>query len=142
MYSGSTPETNIFRAGIGFNLVQDGRSPDPSSGQEQAAGFFELFQQQLQGAWRGHLVDWMANTGGFIQTGTRGPATDMQPAQAVEWLANCRNPVAVGWIFVGRWLFLDRPDDAAVLADMRKLVATVEDTYAALFPLWLGTYRE
>ena len=142
MFSGTGPEANAFRAGIGFNLSQDGRSPEPSSGQEQAVGFFELFQQQLQATWRGHLVEWMAKTGGFIQVGARGPATDMLPEQGVEWLVNCRNPVAVGWIFVGRWLFLDRPDDATILADMRKLVATVEDTYAALFPLWLGTYRE
>lgn len=135
-------EANCFRAGIGFNLTQDGRSPEPSSGQEQAVGFFELFQQQLQGPWRGHLIDWMGKTGGFIQFGARGPATDMLPPQSVEWLINCRNPVAVGWIFVGRWLFLDRPDDAATLADMRQLVATVEDTFAALYPLWLATYRE
>lgn len=142
IFSGETPEANCFRAGIGFNLTQDGRSPEPSSGQEQAVGFFELFQQQLQGAWRGHLIDWMGKNGGFIQFGARGPATDMLPEQAVEWLINCRNPVAVGWIFVGRWLFLDRTDDAKTLADMRKLVAATEDAFAALFPLWVATYRE
>lgn len=131
-----------FRAGIGFNMVQDGRGPDPSSGQEQAVGFFELFQQQLRGAWRGHLVDWMGTNGGFIQSGSRGPAIDMLPADAVEWLVNCRNPVGIGWIFVGRWLFADRAEDAVVLADMRKLAASVEDTFAALYPLWLNTYRE
>jgi hypothetical protein len=142
MYSASDGVSNSFRAGIGFNLVQDGRSPEPSIGQEQAVGFFELFQQQLQSTWRGHLADWMGKTGGFLQFGSRGPAMDMLPEQAVDWLINCRNPVAVGWIFVGRWLFLDRPDDAKELAEMRKLVALIEDTLAALFPLWVATYRE
>ena len=142
MFSGTETAGGSFRAGIGFNLSQDGRSPEPSSGQEQAVGFFELFQQQLQNTWRGHLIEWMGKSGGFIETGSRGPATDMLPEQAVDWLINCRNPVAVGWIFVGRWLFPDRPEDAALLADMRKLVAVVEDTYAAMFPVWLSTYRE
>jgi tetratricopeptide (TPR) repeat protein len=142
LYSESPGAANCFRAGIGFNMAQDGRTAEPSTGQEQAVGFFELFQQQLQSKWRSHLVDWMGQTGGFIQFGARGPATDMLPDQAVDWLINCRNPVGVGWIFVGRWLFLDRADDAARLAEMRTLVATVEDTFAALHPIWLGTYRE
>lgn len=142
LYSSTVVPENCFRAGIGFNLTQDGRSPEPSSGQEQAVGFFELFQQQLQGAWRGHLVEWMGTTGGFIQFGARGPAVDMLPEQSVEWLLNCRNPVAVGWIFVGRWLFLNRPDDAKTLGDMKKLVGSVEETFMALYPLWVATYRE
>jgi tetratricopeptide (TPR) repeat protein len=142
MYSDTGAGANCFRAGIGFHMAQDGRNPEPSSGQEQAIGFFELFQQQLQSTWRGHLAEWMGKTGGFIQFGGRGPATDMLPEQAVEWLINCRNPVGVGWVFVGRWLFLDRVDDAKELAEMRKLVAAVEDTYAALYPLWLATYRD
>ncbi len=142
MYSDTAATENCFRAGIGFNLTQDGRSPEPSSGQEQAVGFFELFQQQLQGSWRALLVDWMSQAGGFIQLGTRGPAMELMPEQSVDALVSCRNPVAVGWIFVGRWLFLNRPDDAKTLADMKKLTASVEETFAALYPLWLGTYRE
>ena len=141
-YGSDADREGAFRAGIGFNMTQDGRSPDPAGGQEQAIGFFELFQQQLRGAWRGHLVDWMGTNGGFIQTGSKGPATDLLPADAVEWLLNCRNPVGIGWVFVGRWLFESRPDDAAVLADMRRLTATVEDTFAALYPIWVNTYRE
>ena len=39
-----------------------------------------------------------------------------------------------------RWLFADRPEDEATMGEMRKLVATVEDTFAALFPLWLSVY--
>jgi hypothetical protein len=142
MYGGPEPGANTFRAGIGFNLSQDGRSLDRDGGHEQAAGFFELFQKELQGPWGGHLVDWMGKSRGFIQYGARGPATDMLPRDAVDWLIACRNPVGLGWIFVGRWFFLDRQDDAAVLAEMRKLTVAVEDTFAALYPLWLATYRE
>jgi hypothetical protein len=83
----------------------------------------------------------MTAEGGFIQFGDRGPATDMLPKQAVEWIINCRNPAGIGWVFVGRWLQLARAADAATLAEMRKLVAAAEDTCAALYPLWLSTYQ-
>jgi hypothetical protein len=35
---------------------------------------------------------------------------------------------------------MSKPADAAILADMRQLVATVEDTFAALFPIWASIY--
>ena len=48
---------------------------------------------------------------------------------------------AQGWVFVGRWLSLAKPADAAIMSEMRQLVATVEDTFAALFPLWAAIYQ-
>jgi hypothetical protein len=126
--------------GLGFNLSAGGREAEREEGQEQIVAFFEAFQRQLAGAWGSHLVDWMQKSGGFIQYGERAPAMELLPKQAIEWLINCRNPVGQGWIFVGRWLSLENPDDAATLAVMTKLVATVEDTFAALFPLWSSIY--
>ena len=129
-----------MRIGVGFNLSDGGRDTERDEGQEQIVAFFEAFQRQIAGAWRGHLIDWMEKSGGFIQYGERAPAMELLPKQAVEWLINCRNPVGQGWVFVGRWLSLENPDDAHLLASMPKLVATVEDTFAALFPLWSATY--
>jgi hypothetical protein len=43
-------------------------------------------------------------------------------------------------VFVGRWLFLDKPDDAKLLGDRAKLATSVDDTFRALFPIWLGCY--
>lgn len=129
-----------MRIGLGFNLSDGARDSERDEGQEQIVSFFEVFQRQVAGAWRGHLVDWMEKSGGFIQYGERAPAMELLPKQAVEWLMNCRNPVGQGWVFVGRWLSLDKTDDAQTLASMPKLVATVEDTFAALFPLWSATY--
>jgi hypothetical protein len=129
-----------MRMGLGFNLGDAGRDSEREEGQEQIVAYFEAFQRQVAGAWGGHLVEWMEKYGGFIQYGNRPPAMDLLPQQAVEWLINCRNPVGQGWIFVGRWLSLEKPDDAATLSSMPKLVATVEDTFAALFPLWSATY--
>jgi hypothetical protein len=58
----------------------------------------------------------------------------------MEWLVNCRNAAALEWIFVGRWLFLDKSDDAKVLGDRAKLATLVDDTFRTLFPLWLACY--
>jgi tetratricopeptide (TPR) repeat protein len=132
---------SAFRIGLGFSMSSAGSDPEREGGQADALAFFERFQHHLGSTWRGHVVDWMGSTGGFIQFGDRAPATEMLPKQAVDWVVNCRNPAGIGWVFVGRWLQLVKPDDAATLSEMRKLVATVEDTLAALFPLWLVTYQ-
>ena len=142
MFSANPWGESSFRIGLGFNMSPAGSDPDREAGQANTLAWFERFQQQIARTWRGHVVDWMAKTGGFIQFGERGPATDLLPKDAVDWLVNCRNPSGIGWVFVGRWLFADRPEDAALLGEMRKLVATVEDTFAALFPLWVSVYTE
>lgn len=129
-----------MRIGLGFNLSASGGREDHAGGQEAMVRYVEVLQQQLASTWRRHLADWMAGAGGFIQYGSRGPAADLLPAQAVEWLMTCHNPAAQGWIFVGRWLSLAQPGDAATLADLRRLVATVEETFAALFPIWASIY--
>jgi hypothetical protein len=64
----------------------------------------------------------------------------LQTQQAVDWLIGCRNAAALDWIFVGRWLFLDRADDAAIMRDRSTLARTVDDTFRALFPVWISTY--
>jgi hypothetical protein len=139
LLGGSMWGGNWMRMGLGFNLVAGGRD-DQLDGHERMVRYFEAFQQQLGSAWKRHLADWMAKSGGFIQYGHRGPAVDLLPQEAVEWLMTCRNPSAQEWIFVGRWLSLSNPADATVLGDMRQLVATIEDTFAALFPLWAAIY--
>jgi tetratricopeptide (TPR) repeat protein len=123
--------------GLGFNL-----SPATGeAGQERALAYFERFQQTLEKSWERELARWMAAHGGFIQYGDRPPAVDLLPDAAVEWLLNCRHAAALEWIFVGRWLFLDKLDDARILGDRAKLAKAVDDTFRALYPLWLTTYR-
>jgi hypothetical protein len=140
MFSANHWKADAFRIGIGFNLAAEGRDPEREAGQERALRYFENFQQQLATTWRGDVIDWMSRTGGFVQFGDRGPARDMLPPQAIESIVNCRNASAIGWVFCGRWLFLENPEDAKTLNEMRKLVGAVEETFAALFPLWMSTY--
>ena len=108
--------------------------------QERVLAFFEQFQRTLERAWKRELGRWMAANSGFIQYSDREPAIDLLPERAVDWLLDCRNPAALGWVFVGRWLFLDKPDDAKLLGDRAKLATIVDDTFRALFPIWLGCY--
>jgi hypothetical protein len=129
--------SSCVRIGLGFNVA-------PSSveaGQQRALVFFDRFQQTLEKSWKRELARWMAANGGFIQYGDRPPAVDLLPDQAVEWLLNCRSAAALEFIFVGRWLFLDKPDDARILADRARLGKVVDDTFRTLYPIWLGASR-
>jgi len=134
-------EDSCLRIGLGFDLSPPaGRDPDRVAGHEQILRLFERFQSTIDKSWKRELARWMAASGGFIQYANHGPARDMLPERAVDWLINCRNAAAQRWIFVGRWLFLDKPDDAKVLNDRAKLASAVEDTFRTLFPIWQTTY--
>jgi len=124
-------------AGIGFRLSPEGSESD----QERALAHFAQFQQLVSGAWRGFLTQWMSASGGFIQHGDTPPSTDLLPSDALAWLINCQHPATVGWIFFGRWLFLDRSQDAAILADGRNLVAWIDSSFTDLLPVWTSLYR-
>jgi tetratricopeptide (TPR) repeat protein len=140
-YSSPPFAGSCLRAGIGFHMSQGGRDPDRTSGAERAIGHFEALKRAIERSWRRELTQWMAANGGFLQYGSNEPAVELLPDRAVEWLLNCRNPAAVEWIFIGRWLFLDRPDDAAVLGDRGRLARIVDDTFRTLFPLWSAAYE-
>jgi hypothetical protein len=124
-------------AGIGFRLAPEGTDAD----QERALGGFAQFQQLISGAWRGFLSQWMSVNGGFIQQGDMPPATTLLPNDALAWLIDCQHPAEVGWIFFGRWLFLDRPQDQEILADGRRLLTWIDSSFTDLLPLWSSLYR-
>ena len=133
---------DCVRAGIGFNLTSAGRDPDPEAGQLRVLEYFERFQQLAGTSWRQLLSTWMSANGGFIQHGANPPATDMLPSDAISWLTTVQSPVETGWIFCGRWLFADRSDHAATLADGRQLLAWLAQPFNDLLPLWTSVYRK
>ena len=128
------------RAGIGFNLSQTG--PDREAGQERAAEYFEKFQQLVASSWKQLLTDWMTANGGFVQFGEKPPAFDLLPKDSVAALIGARNPQEVGWVFCGRWLFLDRAEHAEILGSQPHLVKWTEETFTDLLPLWMSVYRD
>jgi len=131
---------SCMRIGIGFNTAATGRDPDRDAGKEDVLRYFERFQRTLQKSWRTELARWMGANGGFVQSGAEPPSLTLQPQQAVDWLIGCRSAAALDWIFVGRWLFLERPDDAAIMRDRSTLARTVDDAFRSLYPVWLSTY--
>ena len=133
---------SAIRAGIGFNLTRSGADRDADAGQERIAAYHEQFQQHVASDWKQLLTDWMAANAGFLQYADRQPATDMLPADAVEWLVQNRNAMEQGWVFVGAWLFADRADDAETMEDPARLVDWMEKTFTDLLPLWTSLYRE
>jgi tetratricopeptide (TPR) repeat protein len=133
---------SAIRAGIGFNLTRSGADRDADAGQERIAAYYEQFQQHVATDWKQLLTDWMAANAGFLQYADRQPATDMLPADAVEWLVQNRNAMEQGWVFVGAWLFADRPDDAETMEEPAKLLDWIEKSFTDLLPLWTSLYRE
>jgi hypothetical protein len=133
---------SAIRAGIGFNFTQSGADRDREAGQERVAAYYEGFQQLVAGDWKQLLTDWMSANAGFIQHADRQPAVDLLPKDAVEWLINNRNAMEQGWVFVGRWLFSDRADDAATMDDPAALLEWIDRTFTDLLPLWSSLYRE
>ncbi len=140
-FAASAWKSDCVRAGIGFNLTPDGADPDREAAHERAIAYFERFQQLVSSAWRQLLTDWMSANGGFIQHGGNPPAVDLLPKDAVSWLIDSRHARGAGWVFCGRWLFLDRAEHAETLADPAKLVRWVDRTFTDLLPLWTSVYR-
>jgi tetratricopeptide (TPR) repeat protein len=62
MFSANPWGESSFRMGIGFNMSPAGSDPDREAGQANSLAWFERFQQQIAGSWRGHVVDWMAGS--------------------------------------------------------------------------------
>ena len=141
-FSSPPAPASCVRIGIGFNAAPAGRDPDRAAGPERALAYFDRFQRTLEKAWKTELARWMGANGGFIQYGTNPPAVDLLPERAVEWLLTCHNAAALEWIFVGRWLFLGNADDARILGDRAKLASAADETFRALYPIWLGAYAD
>ena len=132
---------SAIRAGIGFNLSQGEAEREREASQERVLAYFDRFQQLVSSEWRELLTDWMSANGGFIQFGDQPPSLEMLPKDAVAWLAGTDNGRELGWVFCGRWLFADRPADAATMENATKLTKALEQTFTDLLPLWMSVYR-
>jgi tetratricopeptide (TPR) repeat protein len=132
---------NCLRIGLGFDFSSNDADGDTAAGRERALSFFARFQQTVEHSWKRELIQWMTSEGAFIQHGDHPPSVELLPAQAVEWLVNCRNAAGMGWIFLGRWLFLDNPEHARILADRARVARVVDENFRSLYPIWLSVYR-
>jgi tetratricopeptide (TPR) repeat protein len=138
-FSAPPHPASAVRIGIGFKA--GGRETDAAE-RERVMASFDRFQRTLAKSWARELAGWMSANGGFIQYGANPPAVDLQPERAVEWLLHDRALAVHGWIFVGRWLFLNDGDGARILGDRAKLASAVDDTFRTLFPLWTAAFAD
>jgi hypothetical protein len=142
LYAATQWRRDAVSAGIGFDLAPGGSDDRSDAGRERVSEYFAAFQQLLATTWRQHLAEWLRAGGGFVQLGDRPPETDMLPNDAVATLIDASMPGAHAWVFCGRWLFLDRGEDAGILGDAPRLVRWLEQTFTDLLPLWSSVYRE
>ena len=133
--------SRTMRAGIGFNLAADPSDPEGELGRERVLAHFARFQQLIATDWRDLLTRWMETSRGYIQYGSEPPATGLLPRDAVQWLIDSAPGAGVEWIFCGRWLFADRPDDEVTLADGGKLIRWIDQAFSEVLPLWSAVYR-
>ena len=123
-------------AGVLFDLAPDETN---QAGHTRALEFFGSLQRLLTEQWRTFLSDWLTARGGTIEIDR---ATDAVPAvAAVDALAAVGHPDALRSVFIGRRLYPDRAEDAAILADARQLIAWIDQTFDGLMPLWSSVYR-
>ena len=142
LFAASQWRRDALSAGIGFDLSPAGEDDKSDAGRERVFEYFAAFQQLLATTWRQHLAEWLRTNGGFVQLGQQPPATDVLPDDAVRTLIDADTPAEHAWIFCGRWLFLDRGEDAGILADAPRLLRWLEQTFTDLLPLWSSVYRD
>jgi len=142
LFAAAAWHRDALSAGIAFDLAAGGDDDRSDAGRERVAGYFAAFQQLVATTWRQHLTEWLRSTGGFIQLDDRPPATDVLPNDAVAALIDAQTPGAHRRVFCGRWLFLDRGEDAGILGDAPRLLRWIEQTFTDLLPLWGSVYRD
>jgi tetratricopeptide (TPR) repeat protein len=141
-FAGARWGRDALAAGLAFDLREEAESDRSDAGRERIFEYFEGFQKLVSSTWRVHLTDWLRTNGGYVQFGDEPPATDRLPNDAVASLVNADNPAELGRVFVGRWLFMDRGDDIAILTDAPRLLRWLEQSFTDLLPLWGEVYRE
>jgi len=142
MHASRSGTGDYLRAGIGFHMADDGDGADGEGGVQSARRHFQRFQQFLGTAPRSLFLGWMIKENGLIEIGRSGPRVDVrQPSQAADLIAGC-DPERTAWVFFGKWLFADQPDEAAVMADPVQLVRTIDRVLTGLLPLWRVFWRD
>jgi len=131
---------NWLRIGIGYDLGGDGDGGD-GAGVANARNHLRRFQEVLASPRRSLFVGWMVKENGLIQYKSAGPRLDLrEPSKAAAVLADA-DPVRTEWLFFGKWLSLEHPEDCATLSDPIGLVRTFDRVLLGLLPLWRALWE-
>jgi len=127
---------NWLRIGLGFDLTDDGADADHAAVIARVRDHFRRFQEILASPRRSLFLGWMVKENGLIQYNEGGPRLDLrEPSQAASLIAGA-DPERTEWVFFGKWLSPECPDEAAILADPVSLVRTIDRVFSGLVPLW------
>ena len=130
-----------LRIGIGFNLTNDGADADRADGAREVRNHFRRLQTILTSTPRSLFLGWMIKENGLIEFNESGPRLDLrQPSDAADLLAGC-DPDRTKWVFFGKWLSPDQPEDAATLSDPVALVRAIDHVFIGLLPLWRALWE-
>jgi hypothetical protein len=141
MYAGTGKLGDWLRVGIGFDLANDGADADHPDGVREVRNHFRRLQAILASPRRSLLTGWMIKESGLIELDETGPRLDLhQPSEAADLIAGC-DADRTRWVFFGKWLSPDRPDDTATLSDPLALVRLVDRTFTGLLPLWRALWE-
>ncbi len=83
----------------------------------------------------------MKTNSGHLQFGDKGPQAEWPAERQIEWLLNVTDPIQQEWVFLGRWLYANVERDWEILSDMRKLTATVGETFRDLLEPWSDAWN-
>ena len=141
MYGGR-PVGNWLRIGIGFELTeQDGTDSDRATGASEARDRFRQFQKILRSPRRSLFLGWMVKENARLEYEQAGPRLDIrEPSQAGSLIAEI-DPERAAWVFSGKWLRVEDPDDVAILSDPISLVRTIDRVFTGLGPLWRALHE-
>lgn len=141
MYAGTGKAGDWLRAGIGFDLANDGGDADHPDGVREVRNHLRRLQAILASPRRSLLTGWMIKESGLIEFDEAVPRIDLQqPSEAVDLIAGC-DPDRTRWVFFGKWLSPDRPEDAATLSGPVALVQLLDRTFTGLLPLWRALWE-
>jgi hypothetical protein len=141
MYAEAGKIGDWLRIGIGFNLANDGADSDRADGARDVRNHFRRLQAILASTQRSLFLGWMIKENGLIEFNENGPRLDLrQPSEAADLLAGC-DPERTQWVFFGKWLSPDQPDDTAILSDPVVLVRTIDRVFTGLLPLWRALWE-
>lgn len=142
MYGTRADHQRYLRIGVGFNLTLASADPNRQNGQSQAKSLFRNLQA-LARSKRSALIQEAFGTWPCLveYVGVDQLAVPVKPLDIVRWVGHKLDADDTLWVFLGRSLSPDVPDEAEVLSDIGELTVDVANTFTRWLPVWEATLR-
>ncbi len=129
-----------MRVGIGFNLTLASIDPGREAGLRSARSFFGNLRWLARSPKRRLVASALASGRPLVECVGAPPEASGDPERIIRWAASV-DPDLVRWVFLGRILSPEVPEEAEVLADRGELLFELTRTLDAWLPVWATTMR-